>query len=444
MSSDSNREENQQSDDTAKNDKKPLTFKDWKMLKESQNKPNEKSQNSVTKTKNSKKSNGNARIDNINNYKNNGFNGPRGFNCQEVPNFFAGNYDMPGMNNFNNNNGMQNFNNNFGMRSNNNNFGPSNNVFNKPNDFGFNNFNVGNNYNNRSNNFGGNNFNNGFNNFNGPNNFGNGRNRFNGPSNGNNLDLPGNFFASDGIYRQKDLMQKPLPDINPFRNDWKAEQLLQEFDKSRYTKDYKNKKGNKNKAESKKSTSTSNNNNQRGQGNKLHNNEPKIYIPNPKAKIDGKPYIPIPKLPEENLNISKDEKKQQWKEYRDAMKPFKNREFYNAKRVVQRLGKLDPSELEEKQIIRLANAREIMANHKARLTEKYPKYVKADDDSNELGELFLLNRRYGKPVTKPLQNDGNFGESDDDFESGRKIVGGYMGFVPGGMLQHQDQRLSTY
>ncbi|KAI8118579.1 hypothetical protein FF38_03933 [Lucilia cuprina] len=440
MSSDSNQENNQRNNEAGDkeqtvSDKKPLSFKDWKSLKESQNKPQEKTQNAKSKNVN-KTNNNNISKDNRNSDRNVFNNSARNFNGQGVGNFFNTNQRLPGimppnnffgMNNFNNNRmNNNNFNDNFGISGNNNNcFGISNNGFNNNNGFGFNNYNGPNLKNNNNSNF------------NSPNTLGGNNKLLNSPNrlNGPNVDLPDNFFASDGIYRQRDMMQKPLPPShNPFKNEQKANELLKEFDRSRYTKDDKKKKKSKKSAgDNKKSDKTKNN----GQGsNVVVNNEPKVYIANPKAKQDGKPFIPKPKIPEENLEISKEEKKQQWKEYREAMKPFKNREFYNAKRVVQRLGKIPVAELEERQLLRLANAREIMANHKKHLTEKYGNYVKADDSSNEMGELYVLKKNpsrdmYFKP---PVQNTGNFG----DHEAGRKILGGYggfKGFVSGGMLE---------
>lgn len=455
MSSESNQENGQHSEESrgpnnnenskeSNDEKKPLTFKDWKNLKDSQQKPNEKLEKSKNnKSKNVNKSNNNNKDRNgRNNFNNNnGFNGPNG---QAGGNFYN---RMPGLVPGNNYNGM----NSYGSM-NGNNYG-----FNKQNGYGFNNYYGPDNYN-RSNNFGNNNFSNAS--FNNP----RASSSFNGP----NIDLPDNFFASDGIYRQKDLMQKPLPpSCNPFRDEEKAKQLLNEFERSRHSKDDKKKK-NKNKTSN--NQNKSKNQNQQNKTNtgtnvSTANNEPKVYVPNPKANEDGKPFIPKPKLPDQNLEISKDEKKQQWREYRQAMKPFKNREFYNAKRVVQRLGKKDPSELNEKELFRLANAREVMAAHKARLVAKYGTYVKADSESNEMGELYVLNKPppppppasktnnnyYAKPSPKEFQNYGNFGgetsyyNANRDHESGRKILGGYSsgypGFVSGGLLEGTAARL---
>ncbi|KAM7353389.1 uncharacterized protein ACRADG_005464 [Cochliomyia hominivorax] len=409
MSSHSNEENKPQNDDTSNNetndstvasegvDKKILTFKDWKNLKESEQKSDDKFARGKQRR--------NRNI-NQNNRNNNDFDRPNGFGGHGGGNFYAGNNRMQGCNNFNFPMGG----NNFGFGLNQNGFGLNRNNF-------------------------------GFNNFNGPNNFGGNNNGFNRSNCVPNVNLPDNFFATDGIFRQKDLMQKPLPPgANPFRDDRKAEKLLKEFDKSRYSKDDKKKK-------KKKGNKKPTNETKKSGEDVVKNTEPKIYIPNPKAKIDGKPFIPKPKIPEENLEISKEEKKQQWKEYREAMKPFKNREFYNAKRVVQRLGKLPPSELDEKQLLRLTNAREIMAAHKARLTIKYGgSYVKAADNSNELGELYVLEKKpvrahhYPHPaMAKGYQNFGNFGDTygKEEYESGRKILGGYSrypGFVSGGVI----------
>ncbi|TMW49872.1 hypothetical protein DOY81_005053 [Sarcophaga bullata] len=260
--------------------------------------------------------------------------------------------------------------------------------------------------------------------------------------------FPDDFFASDGIYPQTDMMQKPLPPI-PFKNNVRSRNLLRELGRAQSRNNERNKKTPVNKQNNLKNSSQPVNNIISTKNTTALSEEPKVYVPNPNASKDGKAFIPKPKLPEENLQISKEEKKQQWKEYREAMKPFKNREFYNAKRVVQRLGKKDTSELNEKELFRLANAREVMAAHKARLTAKYSSYVKAEEKSNELGEIYVLKKPPSKDWEigkgKPKENQ-NYAENQqyNNVESGRKILGGYVsfkGFIPGSILDGTSQRI---
>lgn len=247
--------------------------------------------------------------------------------------------------------------------------------------------------------------------------------------------IPDDFFATDGTYCQRNLIQKPLS-LYTLRKDEISKNVSQKLERAE------------NKCNEKKEKISAAKQNDLKKTIPLANNitctqNAIIYVPNPNASKDGKAFIPKPKLPGENLQISKEEKKQQWKEYREAMKPFKNREFYNAKRVVQRLGKKNPSELNEKELFRLANAREVMAAHKARLTAKYSSYVKAEEKSNELGEVYVLK----KPTLKDFENakgkpedNQNYAESQRSFDadSGRKILGCYSSFkefIPGSILE---------
>lgn len=187
-----------------------------------------------------------------------------------------------------------------------------------------------------------------------------------------------NTFTSDCVYVQRDMMQKPLR--NPFRHGGQNVQLYQQFQK--------NSKSNKTTEETK-FQSSNNYSEKKCSADTMKPKEPEVYIKNPEGNSSN-PYIPKPKMPEQNSDLTYEEKKQQWKEYRKAMKPFKNRDFYNAKRVVQRLGKKAPCELNEKELLRLKNSQECMAAHKDRLNAKYPKYVKAEDTCNDLGELYIL------------------------------------------------------
>ena len=250
------------------------------------------------------------------------------------------------------------------------------------------------------------------------------------------------FFVSDSIYTQRDMMQKPLPPL-PSRN------LLQELGRTQSRNNERHKKSPVNKQNNLKNSLQSANNVSSAKATTALSQEPKVYVPNPNASKDGKAFIPKPKLPEENLQISKEEKKRQWKEYREAMKPFKNREFYNAKRVVQRLGKKDARELNEKELFRLTNAREVMAAHKARLTAKYSSYVKAEEKSSQLGEVYVLKKPHSKDweVEKGKRKENqNYAESQQntDVETGRKILGGYVNFkgiVPCGILDDTTKRI---
>lgn len=260
--------------------------------------------------------------------------------------------------------------------------------------------------------------------------------------------FPDDFFVSDGIYTQRDMMQKPLPPI-PLRNDVRSKNLLQELGRAQNRNKERHKKTPVNKQNNLKNSLQPANNISNAKNTIALSEDPKVYVPNPNASKDGKAFIPKPKLPEENLQISKEEKKRQWKEYREAMKPFKNREFYNAKRVVQRLGKKDASELNEKELFRLTNAREVMAAHKARLTAKYSSYVKTEEKSSELGEVYVLKKPQSKDWEmgkgKPKENQYYVeSQQNTDVETGRKILGGYVsfkGFVPGGILDDTTQRI---
>ncbi|CAD6999687.1 unnamed protein product [Ceratitis capitata] len=106
--------------------------------------------------------------------------------------------------------------------------------------------------------------------------------------------------------------------------------------------------------------------------------QPQIYIERPRNLMSRndknksnwmvKPQAPPPihaTTPE-----AREEKQRLWREYRQAMKPFKHREFANAKRVVQRLGKKSLDELDEKDRSRLDRAVEYINAHKALLNAR--------------------------------------------------------------------------
>uniref|UniRef100_A0A1I8PX14 Uncharacterized protein n=1 Tax=Stomoxys calcitrans TaxID=35570 RepID=A0A1I8PX14_STOCA len=266
----------------------------------------------------------------------------------------------------------------------------------------------------------------------------------NNMSNGFNNDLnsgysmPDNFFKTDGFYDQKDMIKKTMEE-NPFRNSVRGRKMFDDMKNSAF----------KNKDEQKRMPNKikPNRNNQSKEytasDDIIQKREPKIFIKN--SRTDSYKHVQIPKPPESEIKGTLEDRKREWKEYRDAMKPFKNREFYNAKRVVQRLGKKDPSELDEKDKFRLANAQERMAFYKQRLADKYDGYVPSPNKGEaESGELFVLKKsiqdQWNAKKTDPDQfgNNANFGESYD-FSSGRKILGAgsnfkYPGFVSGGTM----------
>ncbi|XP_005182708.1 GATA zinc finger domain-containing protein 4 [Musca domestica] len=379
----------------------------------------------------------------------------------------------------NNSNMNMNFNNNFdfgnsGMNfnNNNNNFGNDsinfngNNGYNRSMNFNGNNF--GFNCLNNATNFNGNQFGNNFNsgNFNGGNNFNgqfnngmnmnfscnnswdflNSGNSFNAQGgfnrqNGNRpngSDMPRNtnssdsFFKTDTLFRQRDMIKETIQ-MNPFRYNPRAKRLLDELQRAvTAPATGKNKpKAAKKEIDVKKSTAFTEDSDIK--------TEPEVYVRNPRYE-PNKPYIPLPKPPDVNAS-SPSERKQMWKEYNQAVKPYKNREFYNAKRVVQRLGKKDPSELEEKDRLRLEAAREKMAAYKKKLEEKY--------GQNHTKSTILNTSAPNETASHvPYANYGNFGnigdapvESKSKIETnntwGRKILGGgtkYPYFVSGGVM----------
>lgn len=406
-----------------------MSFKDWKKQKEIQNK-GELPQPSGKSDK--RKGNSNKIPPSRINFGHNDWQNRINFNemsnpSQQMGNFF-GNCNNMGWNNRQNFNGSPPFGNGMAGYQFNNGF--------------HNNFNNGlqNNCNNFQNNcFNGfpGNFNNGpSNNFNNRQNTNDERNNPRGRGGGNqnrgyrNANMPDNFFNTDGLYVQKDMIQETLAQ-NPFKYNPRAKQLIRELESKK-------------KNNGKKSTH-------------MRNDAQSTNTTAPKSdtikKNPTKPFVPRPKPPEAEIKGTLEERKKEWREYREAMKPFKNKEFYNAKRVVQRLGKKDPSELDEKDRDRLEKARERMSAYKQKLSEKYDHYIPAPKSQDDIpGELYVLQRgshsHWSERKSSPDQfkNSGNFGEFNskntfdnggDSNSSGRKILGGtskYSSFVSGGVM----------
>ncbi|XP_030383054.1 RNA-binding protein 33 [Scaptodrosophila lebanonensis] len=137
-----------------------------------------------------------------------------------------------------------------------------------------------------------------------------------------------------------------------------------------------------------------------------------------KGKWVLKPEAPLP------LNQSepgtKEDRQRQWKEYRQAMKPFKNREFHNWKRTVQRLGKLPRDQLDEKQLERLQKAEEYIGAHKAMLTIKHaerwvPQENQTSSSTNKSqGQVYVRS----PPATAWNKKSGGVGDESNSFRRG--------------------------
>ncbi|XP_022222490.2 phospholipase D A [Drosophila obscura] len=143
-----------------------------------------------------------------------------------------------------------------------------------------------------------------------------------------------------------------------------------------------------------------------------------------------KPEAPLPL--EDSPPGTKEDRQRQWREYRQAMKPFKNREFHNWKRTVQRLGKLPREELDEQQLERLQKAEEYIGAHKAMLTIKHAeRWVQQDNlkgEDSDKTQVFV--RRQGIPSfwEIPKQRPGiQTGQADGEpcVNIGRAIKGGF-------------------
>ncbi|EDW29031.1 GL18635 [Drosophila persimilis] len=133
-----------------------------------------------------------------------------------------------------------------------------------------------------------------------------------------------------------------------------------------------------------------------------------------------KPEAPLPL--EDSPPGTKEDRQRQWKEYRQAMKPFKNREFHNWKRTVQRLGKLPREELDEQQLERLQKAEEYIGAHKAMLTIKHAeRWVQQDNQkSNDSDKTQVYVRRQGTPSfwDKSKQRQG---QASNGFQPGQQL-----------------------
>ncbi|XP_043641023.1 uncharacterized protein LOC122611777 [Drosophila teissieri] len=144
-----------------------------------------------------------------------------------------------------------------------------------------------------------------------------------------------------------------------------------------------------------------------------------------------KPEAPLPL--EDAPPGTKEERQRQWKEYRMAMKPFKNREFHNWKRTVQRLGKLPRDQLDEQQLERLQKAEEYIVAHKAMLTVKHAERWVQQDNKHEKGQVFVRKSSniglWDTPKERPpngyaSMHDFKKQQMDKFFGPGRAIKGG--------------------
>lgn len=156
------------------------------------------------------------------------------------------------------------------------------------------------------------------------------------------------------------------------------------------------------------------------------------------VQIDGK-WILRPEAPpplEEAPPGTKEDRQRQWREYRQAMKPFKNREFHNWKRTVQRLSKLPRDQLDERQLERLEKAEEYIGAHKAMLTIKHAEQwvqqnnAKAPVPGNGQGQVFV--RKQANPFWDKKDNQNTFHRGGAPvrkqvFGTGRAIKGGVTG-----------------
>lgn len=171
--------------------------------------------------------------------------------------------------------------------------------------------------------------------------------------------------------------------------------------------------------------------------------QPQIYIQKPrnatsrfKSTWTVKPQAP-PAM-SANTPEEREQKTRLWREYRQAMKPFKNREFKNAKRVVQRLGKKSYEELDEKDRTRLDRAVEAVNAHKemlnARMAERsarIEKEIKHDiSDTKKTPSENIFNQ----PVNWDLNNSTNqkIRYTYDSVPSSRQSLS--ESFLSGGVL----------
>ncbi|KAL7741005.1 hypothetical protein ACLKA6_013446 [Drosophila palustris] len=159
------------------------------------------------------------------------------------------------------------------------------------------------------------------------------------------------------------------------------------------------------------------------------------------VQIDGK-WIQRPEAPpplEEAPPGTKEDRQRQWREYRQAMKPFKNREFHNWKRTVQRLSKLPRNQLDERQLERLQKAEEYIGAHKAMLTIKHAEHwVQQNNQKSEgpgtgtgQGQVFVRKQAIAtwnrKPDNHNPHQPGAVAVRKQTFGTGRAIKGGVGG-----------------
>lgn len=182
------------------------------------------------------------------------------------------------------------------------------------------------------------------------------------------------------------------------------------------------------------------------QDNKTQSIQPQIYIQKPhnatnkyekfKSTWIAKPQAPpamIANTPEE-----REQKTRMWREYRQAMKPFKNREFKNAKRVVQRLGKKTYEELDEKDRVRLDRAVEAVNAHKemlnARMVERSARVERVVKKSTTGTNNASSENFFNLPRNWHLNNSSNpsIHNTHDAILSSNQTLSD--SFLPGGML----------
>ncbi|XP_030241409.1 transcription factor mef2A isoform X3 [Drosophila navojoa] len=163
------------------------------------------------------------------------------------------------------------------------------------------------------------------------------------------------------------------------------------------------------------------------------------------VQIDGK-WIQRPEAPpplEEAPPGTKEERQRQWREYRQAMKPFKNREFHNWKRTVQRLSKLPRDQLDERQLERLRKAEEYIGAHKAMLTIKHAEHWVQQTNrkieaagGNGQAQVYVrkpVNPTWQKNNDQSTLHQGPPPVRKQVFGTGRAIkggIGGDMGSIP--------------
>ncbi|XP_062128971.1 probable serine/threonine-protein kinase ndrD [Drosophila sulfurigaster albostrigata] len=155
------------------------------------------------------------------------------------------------------------------------------------------------------------------------------------------------------------------------------------------------------------------------------------------VQIDGK-WIQRPEAPpplEEAPPGTKEDRQRQWREYRQAMKPFKNREFHNWKRTVQRLSKLPRNELDERQLERLQKAEDYIGAHKAMLTVKHAEHwVQQNTHKTDAtgGQVYVRKQAVTSWERKDNPNTFHRGvlpmrNKQQTFGTGRAIKGGIGG-----------------